>query len=239
MSVNPLGNNPDWFIGNGSLNSNSVIMGRGAEEMDVNDFFNLLAAQLRNQDMFDPQSNTEFIAQMAQFTTLRGMQILQENQLSAYATSFAGKHVTVAHTNPDGSLTRTEGVVSRVTFYDGEPRLIVNNIAFPVFAVMEVHDPLRNVDGPDNETGGPGGSGITDLNTAAGFIGKTVTIRIQGEEEYADRFTEVTGRVLGVMRDANGNINFQLDDGNEYNVRWMVGVSTATDDETEDEAGDE
>ena len=215
------GPNSDFMIGNGSLNSSSVIMGRGAEEMDVNDFFNLLAAQLRNQDMFDPQSNTEFIAQMAQFTTLRGMQIIQENQLSAYASSFAGKHVTVAQTNPDGSLTTAEGVVQRVTFYDGQPRVIVNGVAFPVFAVMEVHDPLGAGGGSTGETDGADRINIPDLHTAASFIGKTVTMRFKNDW---DQDTTVTGVVKGVTKDRDGQINFQLDDGRDYDVRWLVGV---------------
>jgi len=217
------------------LGSNSVIMGRGAEDLGVNDFFNLLAAQLRNQDMFEPQSNTEFVAQMATFTTLRGIQIIQEHQLSAYAASHVGKFVTVAHTDAAGNITRTEGIVSRVTFYDGEPRLIVNGIAFPLFAVMEVHDPTTRPDEPEEEDSLVG---IPNLNAAAGFIGREITLRFRENANSAE-YTYVNGVVTGVMKDRNGNILFQLDDGEDYPVEYLVGVrQTAPDAEDGDNGND-
>ncbi|MFM8608293.1 MAG: flagellar hook assembly protein FlgD, partial [Hyphomicrobiales bacterium] len=40
------------------------------------DFLKLMTAQMSNQDPFQPQSNTEMIAQMAQFSTVTGIQQL-------------------------------------------------------------------------------------------------------------------------------------------------------------------
>ena len=220
------------------LGSSSVIMGRGAEDLGMSDFFNLLAAQLTNQDMFDPQSNTEFIAQMAQFTTLRGMQILQENQLASHAASHVGKHVTIAHTNQAGNLTRTEGVVQRVTFYDGAPMVIVNGIAFPLFAVMEVHDPNTSGFGPEEPgdggtvNGGPDLIGIPDLNTATSFIGKEVTLRYRNTD--LDEYITITGIVEGVLRAPNGTIMFQLDNGHDYSVAYLIGVRQPEEQEADD-----
>ena len=137
------------YIKPSTLSTSSAIRGKDASEMGMSDFFNLLAAQLQNQDMMNPQSNTEFIAQMAQFTTLQGLQKITEYQLSSYATSYVGKNVAIAYTNDSGSLTRTEGIVERVTFYDGEPKVVVGNVSYPLYAVMEVKVPETTQDTED------------------------------------------------------------------------------------------
>ena len=232
MSIPPTGS-PDWMTGaapTSTFGGAGVIVGRGAEELGVDDFFNLMAAQLRNQDMFNPQSDTDFIAQMAQFTTLRGLQVIQESQLASYASSFAGRHVTIAHTDNSGTLTRTEGVVTRVTFYDGEPRVIVNNVAFPLFAVMEVHDPNSTdfvipptTPGDGDDTNEVDLISIPDLNTAASFIGRTVTMNVPDAQATGGHIT-IEGVVMGAVRNNQGQILFQLDDGYNYNVAYMVGV---------------
>ncbi|SEI77884.1 flagellar basal-body rod modification protein FlgD [Allopseudospirillum japonicum] len=47
-------------------------------EMGKNEFLELMIAQMENQDPLQPQGNTEFIAQLAQFSSLEGMQNLNE-----------------------------------------------------------------------------------------------------------------------------------------------------------------
>jgi flagellar basal-body rod modification protein FlgD len=49
------------------------------ETLDQADFLALLTTQLANQDPFDPMDNKEFIAQMAQFSSLAGMNELNQN----------------------------------------------------------------------------------------------------------------------------------------------------------------
>lgn len=69
------------------------------------DFLKLMTAQMANQDPFQPQSNTEMIAQMAQFSTVTGIQQLNmtmsnmESEIAqnriATAASFVGRTVLV------------------------------------------------------------------------------------------------------------------------------------------------
>ena len=73
--------------------------------LDQSDFLKLMTTQMSNQDPFQPQSNTEMIAQMAQFSTVTGIQQLNstmssmESEISqnriATAASFVGKTVLV------------------------------------------------------------------------------------------------------------------------------------------------
>ena len=46
--------------------------------MGKNDFLMLLSAQLRHQDPLNPQSDSEFAAQLAQFSALEQMQNMSE-----------------------------------------------------------------------------------------------------------------------------------------------------------------
>lgn len=62
------------------------------KELGKNEFLNLLVAQLNNQDPLSPQENGEFIAQLAQFSTVEGVEKLNtsmESMLSGYQSSQA------------------------------------------------------------------------------------------------------------------------------------------------------
>ena len=62
------------------------------KELGKNEFLNLLVAQLNNQDPLSPQDNGEFIAQLAQFSTVEGVDKLNtsmESMLSGYQSSQA------------------------------------------------------------------------------------------------------------------------------------------------------
>ena len=63
-----------------------------SNELGKNEFLNLLVAQLNNQDPLSPQDNGEFIAQLAQFSTVEGVDKLNtsmESMLSGYQSSQA------------------------------------------------------------------------------------------------------------------------------------------------------
>lgn len=62
------------------------------KELGKNEFLNLLVAQLNNQNPLEPQGNGEFIAQLAQFSSLEGIEKLNtsmESMLSSYQSSQA------------------------------------------------------------------------------------------------------------------------------------------------------
>lgn len=62
------------------------------KELGKNEFLNLLVAQLNNQDPLSPQENGEFIAQLAQFSQVEGIEKLNtrmESLLTGYQSSQA------------------------------------------------------------------------------------------------------------------------------------------------------
>lgn len=51
-------------------------------DLGKDDFMELLVAQMQNQDPMDPQSNDQFIAQLANFSSLEQMQNMNDNLLT-------------------------------------------------------------------------------------------------------------------------------------------------------------
>jgi flagellar basal-body rod modification protein FlgD len=50
-----------------------------SDELGQDDFLKLMTAQLQNQDPFAPMENGDFIAQMAQFSTVSGIEEINQN----------------------------------------------------------------------------------------------------------------------------------------------------------------
>jgi flagellar basal-body rod modification protein FlgD len=113
----------------------------GNSELGMNDFMTLLSAQMSNQDMMNPVSDTDFIAQMAQFSALQGVNTLQEYVLSSYAVSYTGKHVIISHHDElTNQLETVYGQVEKVTFMGGTPKVVVNGVEHDLHTVMEIAD---------------------------------------------------------------------------------------------------
>lgn len=103
------------------------------------DFLKILITQLKNQDPTSPMEDKEFIAQMAQFSTLEQMTnmseefgSLAEGLSASRAVSMLGKQVTVA---ADGQT--IEGPVSAVTG-GSSPQIEVNGRQFSINDVQRI-----------------------------------------------------------------------------------------------------
>jgi flagellar basal-body rod modification protein FlgD len=103
------------------------------------DFLKILITQLKNQDPTSPMEDKEFIAQMAQFSTLEQMTnmseefgSLAEGLSASRAVSMLGKQVTIA---ADGRT--IEGLVSAVTG-GASPHIEVNGQQFSINDVQRI-----------------------------------------------------------------------------------------------------
>jgi len=94
------------------------------EEMGKDDFLKLLVTQLRYQDPLKPMDDTQFVSQMAQFSSLEQMHNLNTTSLLNQATGLIGKAVTWAIS--DGDI--RNGIVKSVKIVDGQPKLAMDNV---------------------------------------------------------------------------------------------------------------
>jgi flagellar basal-body rod modification protein FlgD len=104
-------------------------------QMGQQQFLQLLIAQLKNQDPMDPVSQEDSIAQLAQFSTLEGIEQLNANfssfmklQQLTQGANLVGK--TVEWLDKDGI--RQQGVVDAVTSKDGELQVKVGDKQVPI-----------------------------------------------------------------------------------------------------------
>ncbi len=89
-----------------SATSTAALTSAATKEMGKDDFLLLLITQLRNQDPLDPMDNSEFVAQLAQFSSLEQMENLNakfEDQASlimslnnTMAVSYVGKEIVLS-----------------------------------------------------------------------------------------------------------------------------------------------
>lgn len=109
-------------------------------ELGKDAFLELLVTQLRYQDPLDPQDNSQFIAQMAQFTSLEQMQNLSQSFSSLQGTSMLGKNITAEIRDPDNPVTAkvVSGIVQSTKVENGKTKLIVNGLMLDDNTVEQV-----------------------------------------------------------------------------------------------------
>ena len=118
--------------------------GLPAQTLGQDDFLKLLVTQLTTQDPLNPQKDTEFIAQMAQFSSLEQTKTMQANiaqmqsgQQLAQAQSLLGRTVQIS-TGTDTSVT---GQVQSVQMVNGTPKLEVNGQLYDLSQVAAITNP--------------------------------------------------------------------------------------------------
>ncbi len=105
-------------------------------------FLQLLTAQLKAQDPLNPVSATDFTSQLAQMSTMSGIeqlnttvqQMLQLQQL-AQGAALMGKTVTFTQS---GSSPNSQGVVQGVSVQNGQLQVQVGNQQVPVAQVTGI-----------------------------------------------------------------------------------------------------
>lgn len=135
----------NYTIGNTTgTNSNS----ESQSKVSMDDFLKIMAAEIKNQSPLGGEgssgSNTDYISQLAQFTTLDQLSSITENlslltlmSQQQYSFSLIGKEVTVS--DEDG--TQVTGIVDSIQFEKGYAVLKVNDKNYYLGAIVSVSNP--------------------------------------------------------------------------------------------------
>ena len=99
------------------------------------EFLNLLVTQLQYQDPLEPSSDTEFIAQMAQFSSLEQMQNLNDSFGTFQSFSMVGKYVTANY----GTET-IEGYIEDVVTAGNETYAVIDGTSININDIYKVTD---------------------------------------------------------------------------------------------------
>lgn len=114
----------------------SPVAGVASSAVNKDEFLKLFVAQLKNQSPLDPLKGHEFIAQLAQFSSVE--------QLTSLNTSFAdefkfqqllgggdliGRNATYVDTAFGGTF---QGVIQGSVINDGATSVIINNALIPI-----------------------------------------------------------------------------------------------------------
>lgn len=109
--------------------------------LDKDDFLMLLVTQMRYQDPLDPASNTEYVAQLAQFSELEQMQNLNSTTINTSAYSLVGQEVYIEQQSSTGAITSVQGTVDYVTIENGKAYVTVDGQRYSYDDIVQVLDP--------------------------------------------------------------------------------------------------
>ncbi len=165
------------------------------QNLDKNAFLNLLVTQMKYQDPLNPTDDKQFMAQMAQFSSLEQMQNLTKsaNQQQGYA--LIGKTIAASvYNDSKGIYEQVNGLVQSVLIKKGETFLKVGDKEVPIDRVSDVFDfsssNLSNI------------NANIATNQTLSMVGKYVQAFIIGDNNKVTAFVE--GKVDYIKFDSDG-----------------------------------
>lgn len=188
-----------------------------SSDLGKDEFLQILAVQLSNQDPLEPTSDTDFIAQMAQFTSLEQMQAMAASTESSQAYNLIGKDVLATVTDEKGLSQQIVGRVESVRRSNNTEYVVMGTYLVPLKSVVQVYDSGMTKD--------------TVFAQAASYIGKFVEGEIPTNKVDSSGnvvYDKVSGEVEYVFKnDSDGLMYVKLkDDSKNKDVKIMVNYLT-------------
>lgn len=113
------------------LNRNST-ESKVSNDLDKDAFLQLLVTQMKYQDPLNPNTDTEYIAQLATFSQLEQLQNLSTATANSQAFSLIGKTVTVKTESTSGDTTYIGGRVDYVMMNGTKAQLSINGSLYSI-----------------------------------------------------------------------------------------------------------
>lgn len=200
---------------------NAVFTDNSDNGVSVDDFLNLMVAQLQNQDFMNPVDDTQYVTQLAQFATMQQMQEMATYMKTNYVMSLVGKEVTAARFSVSGELQKETGRVEKISLANNEYAVYVNGKKFSLQQIMELG-------ASEDETK----TSNVSMDQLMSMLDREVTVRIEAEGDD-DEDSTVTGIVERVSTE-NGKYRVQID-GKWYSADDVVEIAGETQPEEPEE----
>ncbi|MFC1552606.1 flagellar hook assembly protein FlgD [Candidatus Latescibacterota bacterium] len=191
-------------------NSSSAGLLGSESNMDIStlgkeDFLKLLIAQLKNQDPLNPASNTEFVAQLAQFSSLEQMTEMNSN-LAASLNSNTGIAESVSNAMIINYFGKSVTAESEFFTYDGDgPQELQFELEQPAsYGTIEITDEIGNILSSvnlDAMQNGPQFIYEWDGMTSYGVVAK------EGIYKYNVKAFDALDNEIGVTQMSTGIVN--------------------------------
>lgn len=144
-----------------SVKNKELKDGKDATTLDINDFLQLLVAQMQYQDPLEPTDNTQYIAQMATFTQVEATAQMYNKVEQQMASSLVGK--TVIMTTDLNSQGMVAGTVDYWEVIDGTVYLGIEGKLYDIADLDTVmddtyYDKIVNGDGTESDSTDNAGS---------------------------------------------------------------------------------
>ena len=192
------------YTGSRATDRGTSIVKPGSD-MDKNSFLKILSAELANQDPTQNQDSTQYISQMAQFTSMEQMSNLNSTMSGFASNSLTGKGVTLREVDDKGNP--ITGVVQAVTNQNGKTTLSVqvNENGQNVYKDYDISDVVTVLEVPDYSLPALSSlNGNMSLLMATSFIDKKVQL---SDKDSSGNY--ITGVVVGVTKD-NGVVSVRM-----------------------------
>lgn len=95
--------------------------------LDKDAFLQLLVAQMQYQDPLEPTSNTEYMSQLAQFSSVEELQNINQTFSNNRALNLAGQYVILNVPDTAGNINQISGLVDYVTINGGKTYFSIND----------------------------------------------------------------------------------------------------------------
>ena len=132
-----------FAVENAVNNYNKTLVHEGRQtshELGKDDFLKLLITQLQNQDPTSPMENTEFISQMAQFSSLEQMTNMSSafSKMAAYINSSEAAATLGKTVELDIGDTSVQGIVEGATRGEN-PQIMVNGMYYNMDKIKAIY----------------------------------------------------------------------------------------------------
>lgn len=137
---------PDAIINNINANKTDTSYTSSKKEtnsgndLDKDAFLNLLVTQMRYQDPMNPGDSTEYMSQLAQYSSLEATMNISNTLDKGNGLNLVGQYVIMNTTDSAGNTDMVSGLVEYATVKDGEVLLSINDTYYPASDLDSVVD---------------------------------------------------------------------------------------------------